>query len=97
MGITIADTLTLSNGLTVSNSYACFGRDSISIEKMDTNKYDLRGHACIWTNQTYRNNEAPPLLGVNINLTITASQLDSNIYSLLYTQLKTKYSSTSDV
>ena len=71
--------------------------NNLDLYKNNSGNFELRSGASIWTNQTYRNNGAPCVDRINIKLTLTTSQLDSNLYGLLYTELKTKYSSTTDV
>jgi hypothetical protein len=99
MGIIIEDTITLSNGLSASNVYCSFYGSEISLEKDRNNSsnYSLRGSACIWFNQLYRNESKPILDRVNVNVTITKSQLDTNVYTHLYTALKLKYTTTTNL
>ena len=74
-----------------------FKRD-IRIEKNRDNasEYEISGHYTIWVSKDFRINDKPPLTSGNISLKITSSDLNSNIYTLLYNELKTKYTSTTD-
>jgi len=98
MGIIINDTITLNNGLTASSIYCSFGEGEIRIEKNRDNssEYDISGHYTIWVSKDFRINDKPSLTGGHISLTITSNDLNSNIYTLLYNELKTKYTSTTD-
>ena len=96
MGITIADTLTLDSGLTVANAYGAISENSITIRKNDTNSFIIRSVGQIWINQNSKNNKES-IQKVNIEKYINISEISSNLYSLLYTQWKTQYSSVSDV
>ena len=62
----------------------------------NASEYDISGHYTIWVSKDFRINHKPPLIGGNISLKITSSDLNSNIYTLLYNELKTKYTSTTD-
>jgi hypothetical protein len=101
MGIIIADTLTLSTGQTVSNSYACFSKHTVQLEKTTTIggviQYECRGYASIFIDESSRNNNKGSIDVVSILVILSSSDLSNNLYSKLYTGLKTKYSSTSDV
>ena len=108
MGIIIGDTITLNNGLTVTNTYCSFGNSKISLRKNINNTYDSSGNIvsninytlycnyCIWINKTYRLNNNVILESYNINKDITSSDLNTNLYSILYTEIKSKYTSTTD-
>jgi len=98
MGIIINDTITLNNGLTASTIYCSFGEGEIRIEKNrdNTSEYDISGHYTIWVSKDFRTNDKPCLDAGNISLKVTSSDLNSNIYTLLYNELKTKYTSTTD-
>jgi len=98
MGIIINDTITLNNGLTASTIYCSFGEGEIRIEKNRDNasEYDISGHYTIWVSKDFRINDKPSLDAGNISLKITSSDLNSNIYTLLYNELKTKYTSATD-
>ena len=98
MGILIGDTITFSNGLTSTNCYCSFYNNSISIEKNEytSDIYNIRGTASIWVNKTFRDENKPILDIINVSVSITSSQLDTNIYTHLYTSLKSKYTSVTD-
>ena len=96
MGITIGDTLTLHSGLTATNTYGSFGLSEITIEK-NGSSYFVTGKGRIWVNESAKNSSKPPITGMNVSVTINESQLSGNLYSILYTQWKTNYTSVSDV
>jgi len=82
-----------TNGSTIQT-----GSKQIWIEKNRDNasEYDISGHYTIWVSKDFRINDKPCLDAGNISLKITSSDLNSNIYTLLYNELKTKYTSTTD-
>lgn len=96
MGITIGDTITLACGLTNSNSYGSFGKSEIRIEKQDSN-YLVSCRGLIWATESLRSQSKAHIGTQAVSITINSSQLTSNLYSLLYTEWKTNYSSVSDV
>ena len=99
MGITIVDTITLTNGLSASNTYASFYDQLITINQTGNNDdtYNLRGEAKIWINQTYRTNGSPHIEKVIVYCSNVAAVDMTNPYTLLYTQFKSHYTSTFDV
>ena len=73
MGFIIGDTITLSNGLTVQNSYASFGLTEVSVRKDESNnsQYTLEGHYQVWVDKTNRTNDKTIIDAGNIRKTIT--------------------------
>lgn len=99
MGIIINDTLLFANGLSASDTYCSFYRASIELMKHDESvvtSYSVRGSACIFCSKDYRDESKPILDRVNVSVTLTQNQLESNMYGHLYEALKEKYESTSD-
>ena len=108
MGIIIGDTLTLDNGLTANNTYGSFGEGQLIVEKNrvvtvdenndETATYDYRVSCkgSIWANKQYRDDTRERIHAQNISVTISSSELDGNLYVLLYTNWKSKYTTVSD-
>ena len=98
MGIIIGDTINLSNGLTVANAYGSFGNNEIRLSKNenDNTQYILESHYNIWVNKDNRTNNKSIIDAGNIRKTLTVSELSSNLYSILYTEIKSKFTSTTD-
>ena len=112
MGITIADTITLDSGLQVSNTYACFNSTdgmprSVNCYRQindGTTTYVVDGVAFIFKDKTAKDENKTSLQSVVVQKTITQAELGTisapsskNIYGHLYDQLKSNYSSTTDV
>ena len=95
MGIIINDTITLNNGLTASTIYCSFGDDEIFIKK-NNGEYYIEGHYKIWFNKDYRTDGKHFLDTGMILVKITSNDLSSNLYTLMYNELKTNYTSTTD-
>ena len=114
MGIIIGDTLELTNGLTVTNSYGSVGFETVTVTKQrndsieineetgeetttTTYNYILRGRGVIWATKELRNTLKPKLKHENISITYDDdSFLSQNIYTLLYNQWKTNFTTVTD-
>ena len=108
MGIIIGDTITLINGLSAQNTYGSFGDSILTLEKIEeitvdennvetpSNIYTLSCKGSIWTTQDYRTASKPKIDSISIHLKLNSTQLNSNLYSLLYTQWKTLYTTVND-
>jgi hypothetical protein len=96
MGILIGDSITFTNGLSASNCYCSFYNNTINIEKNESSNYNISGSACIWVSKNFRDQNSPILDRVNIGVTITSSQLDTNVYTHLYNSLKSMYTNATD-
>jgi len=100
MGITINDTLVLDVGISQASTYSSFGSASVRSvpQSGGTTDYQLNGVAGIWISQSVRDSGGPQLQQVSVSFGITKGELtNTNIYTLLYDNLKTNYSSTTDV
>jgi hypothetical protein len=109
MGIIIGDTLTLHNGLTVSNTYGSLHNSSIQIEKSNrhhdlseeeesSDKITINAHGSIWVNKTYREKLSSPTVSSHrIIIQTTIGELKStDIYTILYDEWKKTYEMVSD-
>jgi len=99
MGIVINDSLFLNIGITQSGVYASFGEKPLVIKPTpdDDDTYNARSIAYLWTDKISRDSDKPRIQVMNISIGITTGNLDENIYNLLYTELKSNFSSTTDV
>ncbi len=85
------------SGRTISNTYISLGSNSnISIEK-EENQYTISGRFTIYKDQASRNNKIGNFGGKYIRKEISSSDLDQNLISILYTELKNIYTNTTDV
>ena len=105
MGIIIGDQLTLSNGLSVSNSYCSFADADIRLNKNrhhvsepddNSKKYVLQSHYTIWFDKTYRTNKQQSLNAFSLNIYLDDADLNKSVYTILYENLKSKYQNTTD-
>ena len=108
MGLIIGDTISLDNGLTAQNTYGSFGDSILKLEKSKVSsfneentevikyEYILSCKGYIWSSKEYRDALKPQIKGENIRITIQPSQLDSNLYGILYSNWGSKYTVVSD-
>ena len=99
MGITINDTLNLNIGIAKASTYASYGNSTLRINKdTTTSNYNVECIACIWADYTSRTDGKPFIEQINTTVGITSGQLlTDNVYTILYDDLKTSYTSTTDV
>ena len=112
MGILIENTITLDNGLTCANTYGSLGTSHIIIEKVEeiigsdgigepikqyTGNYSVTCIGSIWSTKEMRDSSSIRLMNIPIHLEITESQLTGNMYSILYSNWKSKYTNVKDV
>jgi len=104
MGVTLNETITLSNGLTVTNPYASVGENDIRMEKRveeqmnyistlettttTTTKYILQGRFTMWVNIAMRNSKKGDIGGIGVSIE-SDTPFTGNVYQLLYNKLKT--------
>ena len=103
MGVTINETITLSNGLTVTNPYASLATNDIRMEKRveevrdfvgetekvsTTTKYILEGHFTMWLNKEMRVSNKGNIGGIHVSIEST-TPFTGNVYDTLYNKLKT--------
>ena len=106
MGVTLNETITLSNGLTVTNPYASVGENDIRVEKernsdpetdvetvTTTTKYILEGRFTMWVSQALRVGGSGDIGGIQVEVE-SETPPTVNIYELLYKKLKTMKSCT---
>ena len=101
MGVIINETITLSNGLTVTNPYASVGGNDIRVDKkVELNPTETKYHVgCIFTMWV------TPELRVSGSVNIGSIQVEvefdtpptGNLYELLYNKLKTMKTCTDSI
>ena len=109
MGIIIGDTIVLSNGLSVSNTYGSFGDSPLTIEKSSTitlddnnvevvtyDGYKVFCKGSMWVDQACRINQKPKINGMNVEIKILESQLNNNLFALLYSEWNRSFTNVSD-
>ena len=85
------------NGRTISNTYMSLGPNSnISLEK-EGDQYTISGRFIIYKDQESRNNTLSNFGNKYIMKNMSISDLDQNLVSFLYTELKNIYTNTTDV
>ena len=98
MGIIVNDVLSLKIGIPRSGCYASFATSRLQTYSPSyTVNYIVESYAGIWIDKASRDSGSPSVEQLLVKTSITKDQLDGNIYTLLYDQLKTNYSSTTDI
>jgi hypothetical protein len=97
MGVILNETITLPNGLTVTNPYASVGDHHIRVEKEErinainepaTTKYVLECRFSMWASQELRVSGSREIGGLHVSIE-SDTPLTGNVYDLLYNKLKT--------
>jgi len=69
----------------------------ISPSSSDTYDYDVSAFAKVWVDKASRDVDRPIVHATNVSISITKGEFEDNLFTLLYDELKTQYTSTSDV
>ena len=67
-----------------------------TIDQNTTSDFRVTCKGNIWTTKQYRDNSNPRIHAVNISINVQSSDLNSNLYGLLYSSWKSKYTTVSD-
>ena len=101
MGVIINETITLANGLTVTNPYASVGENDIRVEKRvernpKTTKYIVEGRFTMWVTPELRVSGSRDIGGIQVQVE-SDTPPTGNIYELLYNKLKTMKTCTDSI
>jgi len=104
MGIINKDAFTTRYGLELTNTYISLGENNIELRKeretdVDNNvteKYTLTGIFDIWLSKEFKNKEKSPFASHVIYKVLSTDEITTNLYNILYTDLKKKYTNTID-
>ena len=105
MGLLVADSKTFPNGLTLTNFVISLKGNIIEINKItayDQNQnmvyiWDVSYRMFYYADQTAYTTKKEPIYQERGNLNLTESQLDSNIYTLIFNNLKANYTTTTSI
>ena len=98
-GFIIGDTITLTNGLTSVNSYAFIDAHPLHLQKNIDGTYKMTGNCSIYKDQTSYSEGKDAIKSISfVSDSITYIQLSSaNPYAVAYQELKSQFTTTSDV
>lgn len=102
MGVIINETITLTNGLTVTNPYASVGQNDIKVEKKvekqhpRTTMYITEGLFTMWVSQVLRASDCRDIGKIRVQIE-SKTPPTGNIYELLYNKLKTMKTCTDSI
>jgi hypothetical protein len=90
MAILNNDAYVSPQGISVTGTYMTFGKRRITVQK-DGASFKLSGRCCIFKDSTSYSNGSECLDEEDFTLIIPVSNLEHNLYTELYTHLKTIY------
>ena len=101
MGVIINETITLGNGLTVTNPYASTGENQNRVQKrMDpitsTTNYIVDGYFTMWVSSELRASDSEYIGVIQVEVE-SETPPTGNIYELLYNKLKTMKTCTDSI
>jgi hypothetical protein len=101
MGVIINETITLANGLTVTNPYASVGGNDIKVEKRvqmnpKTTRYITEGVFTMWVSHELRVSGSRDIGNFRVEIE-SKTPPTGNIYELLYNKLKTMKTCTESI
>ena len=104
MGIINKDVFTTRYGLELTNTYISLGNNNIELRKeretdVDDNiieKYTLTGIFDIWLSKEFKNKGKNPFTSYVIHKVLSTNEITTNLYNILYADLKKKYTNTID-
>ena len=102
MGVIINETITLANGLTVTNPYASVGENDIRVEKRverlpaKTTRYIVEGLFTMWVSPELRVSGSRDIGSIRVEVE-SKTPHTGNIYELLYNKLKTMKTCTDSI
>ena len=101
MGITILDSIEINgSGISLSNCYSSFCSNVVTVRKLNVDNtitYGLEATANIWKDYDSRCCTKTPITNIKVRKIIDSTQLETNVYTHLYTALKSNYINTQDV
>jgi hypothetical protein len=89
MGIIQNDSLTLENGIEISNTYASFATNSIQIISSANNVVSVNGTLTTWANQAARIDNKVSIKNESFYFSIEKSSLTDDLFKLMYEKYKT--------
>ena len=95
MGIINNDSFSTRYGQDLSKTYISLGDNCIELRK-EEGKYILMGIFNVWLSKESRLNNKSSFSSTIIRKELSASEITSNLYTILYTELKKKYTNTTD-
>lgn len=109
MGVLIGDSKTFDNGLTLSNFVISINGIHRNVEKTKIITDEKTENPTVtivyrtwylckyYASETAYNNSAEPIYTSFHELDMTASQLNSNVFDIIYASIKSNYSTTTDI
>ncbi len=96
MGVVVLQEKTFNNGLTLANFVISLRGDIIRLSKLPDSTYQVQYSMYYYATLTAYNNSASPLQDESGTIILTAEQLNGNIFTQIYGQLKAQYQGATD-
>ena len=95
MGLINLNTYTTQYGYDVTNTYISVGDNDISLKK-DNGSWILEAGLNIWHSKALRETGARPYGSLSVYKVLSSSEINSDIFAIIYTEAKKTYTNTSD-
>ena len=95
MGIINKDIFVSQYGQPLTDTYISLGNNNIELRKED-NKYLLLGVFNVWLSKSARDTNKSSFKSIIVHKELTSDEITANIYGILYSELKKKYTNTAD-
>tara|TARA_Y100001970_G_C14165601_1_gene821097 strand:- start:1308 stop:1601 length:294 start_codon:yes stop_codon:yes gene_type:complete len=95
MGLINLDTYTTQYGYAVTNTYISVGDNDINLKK-DDGSWILEAGLNIWHSKTLRESGAKPYGSIPIYKVLSSSEINTDIFAIIYAEAKKIYTNTSD-
>ena len=95
MGIINLDVYVTDYGYDVTNTYISIGENDINLKKEDSG-WVLETGLNIWHSKTFRDDGKRPYETISINKSLSASEINNDVFTIIYNEVKKTYTNTSD-
>lgn len=96
MGIINNDSIALSSGLSVSNTYISIGTEPVDLLRPSSGTYEIQFQAKVWASEADRNADRSTLKVIPY-FGVPVSDLSTSLYTVAYNKLKVDYPNHTDV
>lgn len=97
MGLIVNDKYTASNGVEKTGVYISFNSETIYLRKdNDANKYNVRANYRVYWDKQAKDSSKQFVELHSVSVSIPAEELNCNLFTCLYAELKKKYANSVD-
>lgn len=91
MGIIVANSVQLKNGIKKQNCYFCVGNEPIITNKISEDNYVITTNVLIYYDKNARATNSQVLERKKVSVFVNETELSTNAYTLIYDELKKQY------